>query len=313
MLIISLFVIFLFFKGSKETYESLSESDARWLAKQEGQLNSWGQASLKLDNRDNGNLSKIKIAIMDSGIDKKHEDLVGKVIKEYNAINPKEKIEDVYGHGTAVAGIIAANDNNQGIRGILPNAELYSIKVISDNGKGNIESLAKGIDWAIKNKVDLINISFGMPNDKPKLKAAVNKAVKAGIIIVASTGNKYGLNSDYPASYNNVISVNAINSDLKITSFSAKGKINFVAPGTGIVTTILNNNYGVVEGTSIATAYVTGTIGYILAYKEKFNIPEKGNSNYFNELLKVLEDNSLELGDKNIYGNGLIQLKGVIK
>lgn len=192
--------------------------------------------------------------------------------------------------------------------GIVPNLDIYSIKVLSDNGKGNIQALINGIDWAIDNKVDLINISFGMPNNKPELKEAIDEAIKAGIIIVASAGNKYGLEGDYPASYDNVISVNAVDPELKIASFSAKGKIDFVGPGTDIITTITSNNYGIVQGTSIATAHVTGTIAYLLTYQEQFNIPDKNDSKYFEKVYKILKENSLNLGEKNIYGNGLIQL-----
>ncbi|MFJ7751848.1 S8 family peptidase [Peribacillus muralis] len=250
----------------------------------------------------------VKVAILDSGIEKKHEDLVGRIVKEYNAINPQEKVKDIYGHGTAVAGIIAANNNSKGIIGIVPKIDIYSIKILSNSGKGNIEALSKGIDWAIKNNVDLINISFGMPYDKPELKKAINKAVKAGIIIVASAGNKYGLKSDYPASYDNVISVNAVNADLRIASFSAKGKIDFVGPGVDIITTTTNNNYKNVEGTSIAAAYVTGSLAYLLTYKDKFNIPDRYDPTYSDKVYKVLKKKSLELGDENVYGHGLIQL-----
>ncbi|WP_375087983.1 S8 family serine peptidase [Peribacillus sp. RS7] len=300
--------IYLFYGDNQKSYENHSKADLEWLSKKDGQLNSWGRESLKLEVENVEDKQMVKVAILDSGIEKKHEDLVGRVVREYNAINPQEKVEDIYGHGTAVAGIIAANNNTLGIKGIVPNIDIYSIKVLSDNGKGNIEALSKGIDWAIKNNVDLINISFGMPYDKPELKKVINKAVEAGIIIVASAGNKYGLKSDYPASYDNVISVNAVTADLKIASFSAKGKIDFVGPGVDIITTTSNNNYGHVEGTSIAAAYVTGSIANLLTHKNKFNIPDRYDPTYHDKVYKVLKKKSLELGDENIYGHGLIQL-----
>jgi subtilisin family serine protease len=306
--VIAIPVFFLLYGSTLETYEEHRESDIRWLTKKEGQLTSWGRESLNLERENSEEKPKVRVAILDSGIDKQHEDLVGRVVKEYNAINPKEEVKDIYGHGTAVAGIIAANNNTRGILGIVPNSDIYSIKVLSDNGKGNIQALTRGIDWAIDNKVDLINISFGMPNDKSELREAINKAVEAGIIIVASAGNKYGLKSDYPARYDNVISVNAVSPELKIASFSAKGKIDFVGPGVDIITTITGNNYGVVKGTSIATAHVTGTIAYLLANKEQFNIPDQNDSRYFDKVYKILKEKSSKLGEENIYGNGLIQL-----
>ncbi|MFC5775043.1 S8 family serine peptidase [Ectobacillus antri] len=112
---LSLFLFFfLLYSSTLETYEEHRESDIRWLTKKEGQLTSWGRESLNLERENSEEKPKVRVAILDSGIDKQHEDLVGRVVKEYNAINPKEEVKDIYGHGTAVAGIIAANNNTQG-------------------------------------------------------------------------------------------------------------------------------------------------------------------------------------------------------
>lgn len=236
--------------------------------------------------------------------------MVGRVVKEFNAIDLNSEVKDNFGHGTAVAGIIAANDNTKGIVGLVPSIDIYSVKVLSDKGKGDLVSLTRAVDWAIENNVDIINISFGISHNKPELEQAIDKAVDSGIIIVASAGNTFGIKTEYPARYSNVISVNSVNAELKKPSFSAHGKIDFVGPGTDIITTIPNNKYDVVEGTSFATAHVTGIIAYLLANDDTYSIPNKHDSRYFNKVYQVLKEHSFKLGDSKIYGNGFIQLKG---
>jgi len=105
---------------------------------------------------------KIKIAILDSGIDKKHEDLNNQVKDEVNMIHPNVPIIDELGHGTAVAGIIAAKDNSIGFSGVSPHVELYSVKVLDKDGNGSVEDIIKGIEWSIDKGVDIINLSFGI-------------------------------------------------------------------------------------------------------------------------------------------------------
>ncbi|PFA55335.1 S8 family serine peptidase, partial [Bacillus cereus] len=89
-------------------------------------------------------------------------DLVGKIKGEYNAINVDEPIVDNLGHGTAIAGIIAAKDNDKGVVGISPESDIFSVKVLSDSGEGDIGSLIRGIEWCINNEMDIFNISFGL-------------------------------------------------------------------------------------------------------------------------------------------------------
>ncbi|AST07124.1 hypothetical protein AF2641_09725 [Anoxybacillus flavithermus] len=144
-------------------------------------------------------VSKVKVAILDSGINREHEDLKGKVVKEFNAINPGQPLYDTYGHGTAIAGIIAASDNEVSIRGVSPNVEIYSVKVMDDKGRGNVRDVVRGIKWCIDNKVQVMNISFGMSLGNPELRKAIETAIKSGIIVVAAAGNNYGGKTDYPA------------------------------------------------------------------------------------------------------------------
>ncbi|MDX8346332.1 S8 family peptidase [Rossellomorea sp. YZS02] len=295
--------------SSAPSFNQELNEDLQWITKQEGPIVPWGVKSIK-GEEENGEKykQKVKVAILDSGIDKDHEDLKSKIKKEYNAINPGEAVVDHFGHGTAVAGVIAANPNDKGIVGLSPSVEIFSVKVLSDQGKGNVKALSRGIEWSIKQKVDIINISLGMPKDKAELKASINEALEAGIIVVASAGNNYGFQNDYPAQYDKVISVNALDANLEVSSLSSKGKIDYSAPGEDIVTTLNGNRYGTVKGTSIAAAFVTGTIAAILSNTEKYDLPNRNSPSYYSAIEKLLKKQSIKLGEKNRYGHGLIQL-----
>ncbi|MFB1051685.1 S8 family serine peptidase [Paraliobacillus sp. JSM ZJ581] len=217
----------------------------------------------------------IKVAILDSGINKNHEDLEGKIVKEFSTVDGRNN-NDVFNHGTAIAGIITANDNDKGIIGLNQSVDIYDVKVLDENGKGSIEQLTKGIQWSISQGVDIINLSFGFQSDSKELKKIINEATDSGIIVVAAAGNTYGLGMDYPAQYENVISVNAIDSDLNLIDASALGDTDFVAPGKDILSTNSQGRYSLYSGTSFSTAYVTGALSsWLVKYKTTINSKKK--------------------------------------
>ncbi len=205
----------------------------------------------------------IKVAVLDSGINNGHRALKDKVAKTYNAINPDEKNNDNFNHGTAVAGIITGNSKSNNV-GIAPNVVLYDVKVLDENGKSNVETVIDGINWSIKQNVDLINISFGFEINHRQLEEAIQRALNSNVIIVASSGNNLGLRVDYPAKYKGVISVAALKPNLKRSSISGKGKIDYAAPGVMILSTDNDYKYSEFNGTSFATAFVTGSIANLL-------------------------------------------------
>ncbi|MBB6447863.1 S8 family peptidase [Bacillus benzoevorans] len=256
------------------------------------------------------NKEKIKIAILDSGIDKNHKDLKGVIQGEFNAINLNEPIIDELGHGTAVAGVIAAQNNNIGLIGVSPDVYLYSVKVLDRDGNGSVEDFVKGIEWSINNDVNIINLSFGISKDNFLLEAAINKAISKGIIVVASSGNTYGGEVEYPAAYPKVISVTATEKDNDNASFTSKGKIDFSAPGVDIPILAPNDKYSINSGTSLATPYITGIVSLILRDKEKFNI--SSNEDIHSQVYDILQSWSKDLGKKGkdeIYGEGLVIIK----
>lgn len=144
------------------TTTNISEKNDSKIYNFEGQVVPWGLEVLGVRPSDYPETTnKVKVAIIDSGIYKDHEDLYGKVVKEFNAINPNEPITDDFGHGTAVAGIITANNNDIGIVGVTQKIDIYSVKVISNDGKVNKDAFVRGLEWAISEQVDIINVSLG--------------------------------------------------------------------------------------------------------------------------------------------------------
>ncbi|WP_339195068.1 S8 family serine peptidase [Aeribacillus sp. FSL W8-0870] len=250
---------------------------------------------------------KVSIAILDSGINQTHIELQGKIIDSFNTVE-SENHEDFLNHGTAVAAIIAGENKEKGICGIFPTALIYDVRILDKNGNGNVDNLVEGLEWAIEQDVDIINISVGTSESNPKLEKAVNEANKKGIIIIASSGNKYGLSADYPAKYDSVISVGSIGEDLKKSVFGVSGKVDFVAPGEDIKSIDNNGEYVLYSGTSFSTAFVTGVVANLLSQN---SYPD--NKTKFTQVYSDLKSMSvLPSQTENVskfYGNGIVKFK----
>lgn len=209
----------------------------------------------------------VKVAVLDTGISRSHPDLKGRVKRRVNFVDGSGNAMD--GHGTHVAGTIAAIVNNRGIVGVAPAVELYDLRSFGPDGTANISDIIEGINWAIEHKIDIINMSFGTEEDNFALRNAIRQAHRAGIILVASAGNNGGA-LEYPAAYKEVVSVGAIDKNGKLADFSSRGKgLNTVAPGVQIKSTWLNNSYRVLDGTSMAAAHVSGLMALRLAERRK--------------------------------------------
>lgn len=273
----------------------------------EKQLHTWGY-NLVFDKDNSNTKGPLKVAILDSGINKEHEDLENLKFYEYNVIKKGEKIEDKLGHGTAIAGIIAAEDNEVGVVGLLKNVEMYDVKLLDDKGNGDIHDLIEAIEWCIENEVDIINLSFGFHTENESLKEVIDRALLEGIIIIAAIGNTYGMRGDYPALYEGVYSITSVNENLKRSSFAAKKNIDFAMPGENIYTTDRDGGYSSFSGTSFATAYATGIISnLLLEYRGKPNYFKQSTS--FDEYLKKHTFFSEEW-TFNDYGFGILNLRG---
>ncbi|WP_171418251.1 S8 family peptidase [Paenibacillus alvei] len=241
----------------------------------------------------------IKIGIIDSGIDYKHDDLL--VFGGISFVDGNPDYLDDHGHGTSVAGIIGARNNDIGILGIAPESELYAIKVLDSNANGNISDVVSGIEWSIQNKMNIVNLSLETTTDSKILKKAVKEAYKKGLLLVSAAGN-YGFNEGdtiaYPAAYKEVIAVGAINSRNERTFYSASGKdLELMAPGASIFTTSLNNQFAMNLGTSMASSHVAGVAALIWQAN-----PQLENK----DIRKILDRTATEMGEKRLYGHGLV-------
>jgi len=270
----------------------------------------WGVSRVEADKAWVNTTGKgVKVAVVDSGISK-HKDLRDNIKGEFNAIDPKKSAIDDFGHGTHVAGIIAAKDNKIGVVGVAPDVDLYAVKVLDAMGAGYLSDLAEGIEWCINNGIQVINLSVELQKDFPLLSYTINRALSADIIIVAAAGNTFGKSVTYPAAYEGVISVSAIDTNNNIAEFSAIGKIDFCAPGVDIYSTYLGNNYTTMSGTSMAAPHVSGVIALILS--DLRNDINRDGIVSKEELNVVIYNNTTDLGlngYNEIFGIGLLKLK----
>jgi subtilisin family serine protease len=199
------------------------------------------------------------VAVLDTGIDKNHELLIGKVEAEIDLSN-SASADDIYGHGTSIAGIIAAGAyNGLGVSGVAPNCRLLNVKVADDEGKCSISSLAQGIIWAADHSAKVINISLELKGCPSDLQKAIDYAWEKGAVIIAAAGNDGNSLPVYPACCNNCIAVTAIKENGSLAPLANFGEwVDVAAPGYKIYTSLPNNNYGYKYGTSYAAAYISG-------------------------------------------------------
>ncbi|MFS0655431.1 S8 family serine peptidase [Bacillus sp. 179-C3.3 HS] len=242
----------------------------------------------------------VKVAILDTGIFP-HQDL--KVAGGKSFVDYTSSYKDDKGHGTHVAGTIAALNNDYGTVGVASGVKLYAVKVLDKEGEGDLYSLLRGIDWAITNKMDIINLSLGFEDHIPILRSAVDTAYKKGLLVVAASGNDGKRGSiGYPAAYDSVIAVSATTEKDTLASLSNTGKgIEFSAPGKDVISTYLKNEYWYATGTSQAAPHVTG----MLALLKQLH-PKKTNA----QLRTLLRSYTVDLGAKGKdqhFGYGRVQ------
>lgn len=210
---------------------------------------------------------RVKVGVIDTGVDFHHPDLRHSLLRGINLLNRSKLPYDDNGHGTHIAGTIAAANSMHGMIGVAPRALIAPVKAFDHNGSAFVSDIILGIEWCVRNGMDVINMSFGMKNRSKALLSAVTNAYNSGVIIVASSGNDGKLRSvDYPARYPQTISVGATNRMRRVAPFSNRGAhIDIYAPGEKITSAWLRGNYNEMSGTSMATSHVTGAIALLLS------------------------------------------------
>ncbi|WP_400163996.1 S8 family peptidase [Brevibacillus sp. TJ4] len=225
----------------------------------------WGVKYVGADRRwRKGMGAGVKIAVIDTGISRDHFDLRDQVKGGINLVKG-----GMNGHGTHVAGIIVAAMNQRGIIGVSPQAHIYDVRAFDEQGKSSLYTILRAINWSIANDMNIVNMSFGMPQYSEALARMVKKANDKGIVMVASAGNNGG-EVEYPARYNGVVGVSAIDQQGKLASFSSRGKgANAKAPGVDILSTWPGNQFRKLNGTSMAAPHVTGLMALRLGQRIK--------------------------------------------
>jgi len=236
----------------------------------------------------------VKVAVLDTGISPSAEIRVRGGV---SFVDNEASHADTNGHGTHVAGTLAALDDDKGLLGVAPDVELYAVKVLDKTGKGYYSNVIEGLEWAIDNDMDIVSMSFGGKENSQALLEAIQLAKQHDIVLLAAAGNDGSSIVHYPARYPDVVSIGAIDENQILASFSNYGKVDAVAPGTKITSINLDGTYSERSGTSMAVPYATGIAALILEQNPNFSAQEVKD-----RLLR----SSTALGDTMKYGYGLL-------
>lgn len=243
--------------------------------------------------------SSVVVAVIDSGVDIDHQDLAANIwhnsreiagngkdddgngfVDDYSGYNFNNypsgggsDVNDGYGHGTHLSGIIAGvGNNNLGICGVLWQARIMAVKFVQASGSGSVADASQAIRYAATNGAQVLNLSFGTPNDSSTLKDAINYALGRGCVIVASTGNENSSAPKYPAAYSGVLAVGATDQNDQKAGFSNYPSYIFMAaPGVNIYSTAAGNGYRLGTGTSQAAPLVAAAAALLRSIRTDLN------------------------------------------
>jgi thermitase len=208
--------------------------------------------------------SSVTIAIVDTGVDLNHLDLIGKLVAGYDFVNNDADPQDDNGHGTHVAGIAAASTNNAlGIAGVSWGARIMPVKVLNASGGGTYANTATGVIWAVDHGAQVINLSLGGTGPSSVLEDAINYAHSKGAVVVAAAGNGGTNFVLYPARYPNVIAVARTDSGNNWDGSNYGPEVDLAAPGTSIYSTVIGG-YDYKSGSSMATGFVSGLAAVLM-------------------------------------------------
>jgi subtilisin family serine protease len=261
----------------------------------------------------------VKVAIIDTGIDYNNPEFAGRYAGGYDFVNGDNDPMDDEGHGTHVAGIIAAADDGSGVVGVAPEAEIYALKVLDENGSGSFFDVIAALDWVCGNygsppRAYITNNSYGSTGYPGSLVQQAFDFSNAlwGVLNIAAAGNSgtpsgMGDNVEYPGRFGSVVAVAATDRNDIRGYFSSTGPdVELAAPGVAITSTVLNNEYETWSGTSMASPHVAGTAALVIAS----GIQDTDRDGFINdEIRQRLVNSTLDLGASGRdtqYGWGLI-------
>ncbi|ASS77217.1 hypothetical protein CIG75_12615 [Tumebacillus algifaecis] len=249
------------------------------------------------------------IAVVDTGVDLNHPEFKGQLVEGRNMLTGTNKPQDDNGHGTHVAGVIAARTNNlEGIAGIDWAGKIMPVKAMDADGSGSVLDIADGIIWAADHGADVINLSLGEYAGSDYLHDAIRYAYDKGAVVIAAMGNDGIDDPSYPAAYEEVIAVAANDEQKETASFSNFGPHTSVsAPGVAIPSTYPNNRYAALSGTSMASPHVAGVAALIRSINPALSPAE---------VRSIIQNTADDLGPEGhdeYYGYGQINVANAIK
>lgn len=257
----------------------------------------------------------IIIAVVDTGIDKTHPDLMDRIIDGKDFTNTGD-YQDDNGHGTHVSGTILAAYNQIGVVGVAPKAKILALKALNGQGQGDINwingALEYAVDWRGPNqeKASVISLSLGGPPDETEHKI-IQRAIQEDILVVCAAGNsgdgRHETDElDYPGAYPEVVEVGAVDLSRNLADFSnTNEEIDLVAPGVDILSTYPGNKYARLSGTSMATPHVSGAAALLKVISEKEFGRHLTEAELYAQLVKSTDDLGIS---KKAQGNGLLNL-----
>ncbi len=256
----------------------------------------------KKEKRKSKEKRKIRIAVLDSGVDHANDIHLAETI----SLVPGEEgmsplFMDGTGHGNSVAGLIAAEENGEGITGVAPDAEIYSYRVLDDDNCAPVSRVVEAIYMAVDRKADIINMSFGVDTYSEALAQAVKDASDAGILVIAAAGNTGEKGVQYPAALEETMAVGSVDKNGDVADSSSVGEeVEIVAPGELVRSTGVLGEEIVSSGTSLAAPQVAGVAALIW---------EKDPDMPADFVRALLNESANGYGDQEQYGNGLVDAR----
>lgn len=253
--------------------------------------------------------SDVIVAVVDTGVDMEHPEFKGKLVEGYNVLEDNNSPQDDNGHGTHVSGVIAARTNNDdGIAGITWKSKLMPIKAIGADGSGSAVDIAQGIYWATDHGADVINLSVGNYTSSAALKEACQYAYNNNVVLVAASGNDATDQPSYPAAYDEVLSVAAVDHRKERADFSNFGEyVDVAAPGVDIPSTYIYSDYASLSGTSMACPHVAALASLVRSVHHDMK-----NS----DVMELIRQSAVDLGPPGhdqLYGYGMINVNQTLR
>ena len=254
----------------------------------------------------------VVVAVLDTGCDLNHDDLKGNLLEGRNFVKKGMPPIDDQGHGSHVAGTICALNNDFGVVGVAPKAKVMPVKVLDSKGAGNLSVVAEGIKWSADQGVDFIVMSLGSPTPTPVIYDAIKYAESKGVVTWCAAGNAGKTRQIfYPAAYPEVIGIGAIDENLHRANFSCTGPdLDFLAPGVGILSTVPDNWYAILSGTSMSTPFAAGVGCLLLSHKRKIQLGI--NLKTAKDYIDVLRNYTIPTTDPKFANQNFLEGFGII-